>query len=69
MDAAAGIREIVTCAEQTQCAICTLSLDFWTAFEKLSHYYLCHIILNMVLTIARLKYCGPHTKMLPPELL
>jgi hypothetical protein len=45
MDAAAGIRQIVTCAERTQCAICTLSPDFWTAFEKVSHYHLCHIIL------------------------
>ena len=44
MDAAAGIREIVPCAEQMRCAICTL--DFWTVFEKVSHYYLCHIIIE-----------------------
>jgi hypothetical protein len=27
------------------------------------------LLLNMVLTIPRLKYCGPHTKMLPPEVM
>jgi hypothetical protein len=46
MDIAAGICEIVTYAEQTQCEICILSLDFWTVFEKVSHYYLCHNIIK-----------------------
>jgi hypothetical protein len=68
MDAAAGIHEIVIYTKHTQCAMCILSLDFLTAFGNVIHYYLCHI-LNMVLTITRLKYCGPHTKMLPPELM
>lgn len=44
MDAAAGIHEIVNCVEQTQCAICILSLDFRTAFGNVLHYYLCHVI-------------------------
>lgn len=46
MDAAARIREIVTYAEQTQCAICILFLDFRTAFENVLHYYFCHIIIE-----------------------
>jgi hypothetical protein len=46
MDATAGIREIVPNLEQMQCALRTLSIDFWTAFEKVSHYYLCHIIIE-----------------------
>jgi hypothetical protein len=46
MDATAGIREIVTYLEPMQCALRALSLDFWTAFEKVSHYYLCHIIIE-----------------------
>ena len=44
-DAAAGIRHVVVFAQQTQRAIRVLSLDFRTAFDKLSHDYL-YIILN-----------------------
>jgi len=67
MDIAAGTWKIVTYAEQTQCAICILPLDFWTVFERYHTTICATILLNMVLTIPRLKYCGPHTKMLPPE--
>ena len=36
MDAAVGIRRLVASAEQTQCAISILSLDFRTAFVRLT---------------------------------
>jgi hypothetical protein len=61
MDAAAVIREIVTCAEQMQCEICILSLDFRTAFGNALHYYLCHIIIEHGFDDTSIKIlCSPY---------
>jgi Reverse transcriptase (RNA-dependent DNA polymerase). len=40
LDAAAGILEVVDYVELSQRAVCILSLDFRTAFDKVSQEYL-----------------------------
>jgi hypothetical protein len=44
MDAAAGIRGVVAYADQTHRRTCILSLDFRTAFDKISHDYWYNIL-------------------------
>ena len=44
LEAVSVIRDVVAYAELTRTPVCVLSLDFWNAFDRVSHQYLFQIL-------------------------